>query len=113
MRVGRDIMATIGAGYRPVLAEIGIESACLLPMSARGRRVGTIVVGRRRGESFDDEDVAILAAAAGQIAFAVANALAFRRSQRCATSSLSRRSTSRTRSRDSTISKTSSASRER
>ena len=46
-------------------------------MSARGRRVGTIVVGRLRGEPFSDDDVAILAAAAGQVAFAVANALAF------------------------------------
>ncbi len=48
-----------------------------MPMSARGRRVGTIVVGRLRDEPFSDDDVAILAAAAGQIAFAVANALAF------------------------------------
>ena len=77
LRVGRDVIATLGAGNRPVLAELGIESACLLPMSARGRRVGTIVVGRLRGEPFSDDDVAILAAAAGQIAFAVANALAF------------------------------------
>ena len=46
-------------------------------MSARGRRVGAIVVGRLRGEPFSDDDVAILAAAAGQIAFAVENALAF------------------------------------
>jgi hypothetical protein len=46
-------------------------------MSARGRRVGTIIVGRLRGEPFSDDDLAILAAAAGQIALAVANALAF------------------------------------
>jgi formate hydrogenlyase transcriptional activator len=77
LRIGRDVIATLGAGSRPVLAEVGIESACLLPMSARGRRVGTIVVGRRRSEPFSDDDVAILAGAAGQIAFAVANALAF------------------------------------
>jgi len=77
LRVGRDVIATLGAGNRPILAEIGIESACLLPMSARGRRVGTIVVGRLRGEPFSDDDVAILATATGQVAFAVANALAF------------------------------------
>jgi formate hydrogenlyase transcriptional activator len=77
LRVGRDIIATLGAHNRPILADLGIESACLLPMSARGHRVGTIVVGRLRGEPFSDDDVAILAAAAGQIAFAVANALAF------------------------------------
>ena len=77
LRVGRDVIATLGAGSRPVLAEVGIESACLLPMTARGRRIGTIVVGRRRGEPFSDDDVLILTAAAGQIAFAVANAIAF------------------------------------
>ncbi len=77
LRVGRDVIATLGAGHRPGLAELGIESACLMPMSARGRGVGTIVVSRLRDEPFSDDDVAILAAAAGQIAFAVANALAF------------------------------------
>jgi formate hydrogenlyase transcriptional activator len=77
LRIGRDVIATLGAGNRPLLAELGIQSACLLPMSARGHRVGTIVVGRLRGEPFSDDEVAILAAAAGQVAFAVANALAF------------------------------------
>ena len=77
LRVGRDVISTLGGGDRSALAALGIESACLLPMSARGRRVGTIVVGRLRGEPFTDDDVAILAAAAGQVAFAVANALQF------------------------------------
>jgi formate hydrogenlyase transcriptional activator len=75
--IGRDAIATLGAGHRSILAELGMEWACLLPMSARGRRIGTIVVARRQGERFSDDDVAILAAAAGQIAFAVQNALAF------------------------------------
>ena len=77
LRVGHDVIATIAAGNRPILAELGIESACLLPMTARGRRVGTIIVGRMRGDAFSDDDLAILAAAAGQVALAVANALAF------------------------------------
>jgi GAF domain-containing protein len=77
LRVGRDVIATIGAHNRPRLAEFGVESACLLPMSAGGRRVGAIVVGRLRNEPFSDDDLAILAAAAGQVAFAVGNALAF------------------------------------
>ncbi len=77
LRVGRDVIATIGARNRPVLAEMGIQSACLLPMSARAHRIGAIVVGRLRGEPFSDADVDILAAATGQIAFAVENALAF------------------------------------
>src|SRR5262245_7075810 len=76
LRGGREVIATVGAGNRPLLAELGMQSACLLPMSARGRRIGTIVVGRGRGEPFSDDDVAILAAAAGQVAYAVANALA-------------------------------------
>jgi formate hydrogenlyase transcriptional activator len=77
LRVGADVIATVGARNRPVLAELAMESACLLPMSARGQRVGTIVVGRLHGEPFSDDDLAILAAAAGQVALAVANALAF------------------------------------
>jgi formate hydrogenlyase transcriptional activator len=77
LRLGADVIATVGAGGRPLLAELGIESACFLPMSARGRRVGTIVIGRLSSEPFSDDDVTILAAAAGQVAFAVANALAF------------------------------------
>jgi formate hydrogenlyase transcriptional activator len=77
LRVDRDVFKTLGAGKQPILAELGIESACLLPMRAGGRRVGTIVVGRLRDRPFSDDDVAILGAAAGQVAFAVANALAF------------------------------------
>ncbi len=77
LRVGRDVIATLGARNRTLLADLGIESACLLPMSVRGRRVGTLIVGRLGGEPFSDDDVAILAAAAGQVALAVANARAF------------------------------------
>jgi formate hydrogenlyase transcriptional activator len=65
------------SGTSALLREQGLKSFCSLPMIVRGRRVGTIGVGRLGGEPFTDDDEAILAAAAGQIAFAVENALAF------------------------------------
>jgi formate hydrogenlyase transcriptional activator len=76
LRVGHDVIATVGAGNRQ--SSRSSESVGLPPFNERARRrVGTIVVGRLRGEPFSDDDVAILAAATGQVAFAVANALAF------------------------------------
>jgi formate hydrogenlyase transcriptional activator len=65
------------SGTSALLREQGLKSFCSLPMTVRGRRVGTIGVGRLGGEPFTDDDEAILAAAAGQIAVAVENALAF------------------------------------
>jgi len=62
---------------RAMLREKGLQSLCALPLIVRGRRVGMICVGRIDAASFTDEDEELLAAAAGQIAFAVENALAF------------------------------------
>jgi formate hydrogenlyase transcriptional activator len=72
----RDVASCDGKA-RALLHDQGLKSLCSLPMIARSRRVGTICVGRVGGEPFTDEDMEILAAAAGQIAFAVENALAF------------------------------------
>jgi len=77
IRFGRDDIEASSSGTCGLLVEEGVQSTCSLPMIARGRRVGTICVGRRGGEPFTDHDEEILAAAAGQIAFAVENALAF------------------------------------
>src|SRR6185312_4431027 len=62
---------------RAMLREKGLQSLCALPLIVRGRRVGMICVGRVDAAAFTDEDEELLAAAAGQIAFAVENALAF------------------------------------
>ena len=77
IRFGRDDIEASSSGTCGLLVEEGVKSTCSLPMIARGRRVGTICVGRRGGEPFTDHDEEILSAAAGQIAFAVENALAF------------------------------------
>jgi formate hydrogenlyase transcriptional activator len=60
------------------LAE-GIESACCIPLTVRDHRLGTLNVGRRGGEPFTAEDEDLLGAVANQVAFAVANSLAFRK----------------------------------
>jgi formate hydrogenlyase transcriptional activator len=64
-------------GVSTLLREQGLNSLCSLPMIARGRRIGTICVGRLGCEPFTDDDEELLAAVTGQIAFAVENALAF------------------------------------
>src|SRR5262249_42594547 len=76
-RLSRDDAGTTSADACRRLVEKGLRSVCALPMTARSRRIGTICVGRVAGDPFTDDDEEVLAAAAGQIAFAVENALAF------------------------------------
>jgi formate hydrogenlyase transcriptional activator len=62
--------------YELLVAE-GLRNHCLLPLVNRGRALGLLVVVRKT-ESFTSQDVEILSQAAGQIAIAVENALAYR-----------------------------------
>jgi len=62
--------------YELLVAE-GLRNHCLLPLVSHGRALGLLVVIRKT-ESFTSEDVEILSQAAGQIAIAVENALAYR-----------------------------------
>jgi formate hydrogenlyase transcriptional activator len=62
--------------YEQLIAE-GLKNHCLLPLVNRGRALGLLVVVRKT-ESFTSEDLEILSQAAGQIAIAVENALAYR-----------------------------------
>jgi formate hydrogenlyase transcriptional activator len=62
--------------YELLVAE-GLRNHCLLPLVIHGRALGLLVVIRKT-ESFMDHDVEILSQAAGQIAIAVENALAYR-----------------------------------
>ena len=55
----------------------GLRNHCLLPLVNHGRALGLLVVIRKT-ESFTSQDVEILSQAAGQIAIAVENALAYR-----------------------------------
>jgi formate hydrogenlyase transcriptional activator len=66
-----------GEGYRLAAAE-GVKSACFIPLVSRGRALGDLMIVRKTEESFTAEDVDFLSQAAGQIAIAIENALAYR-----------------------------------
>jgi formate hydrogenlyase transcriptional activator len=55
----------------------GIQSACILPLTSRGRILGILILGRRDERSFGLADVDFLSQAAGQVAIAIENAQAF------------------------------------
>jgi len=62
---------------REVHAE-ALESGCALPLISRGRTLGVLTLGSRVENSVSPEDVDFLLQAAGQVAIAIDNALAYR-----------------------------------
>jgi len=66
-----------GEGYRLAAAE-GVKSACFIPLVSRGRALGDLMIVRKTEGTFTAEDVDFLSQAAGQIAIAIENALAYR-----------------------------------
>jgi formate hydrogenlyase transcriptional activator len=65
-----------GAEYKVALAE-GIKSICFIPLVSRGRALGTLTVARAHEALFTEHEVEFLSRAAGQIAIAIENALAY------------------------------------
>jgi formate hydrogenlyase transcriptional activator len=55
----------------------GLESVCALPLISRSRTLGVMALGCRPGNSFSPDDIDFLERAAGQVAIAVENAMAF------------------------------------
>jgi len=55
-----------------------IESGCALPLINRGRTLGVLTLGSRVGKSIPSEEVDFLLRAAGQLAIAIENRLAYR-----------------------------------
>jgi formate hydrogenlyase transcriptional activator len=55
-----------------------VESACALPLISRNRTLGVLTLASRTKNSFSPEDVDFLMRAAGQVAIAIENALAYR-----------------------------------
>jgi formate hydrogenlyase transcriptional activator len=55
----------------------GFKSLCFLPLIRRNRAIGTLNLGRLRGDSFTEEDLYFLGQVANQIAIAVENALEY------------------------------------
>src|SRR5437660_1677721 len=68
-----DILPEI---YEEVLAE-GLKRTCLIPLVNRGRALGILSLARKSEANFAPEDVEFLAQAAGQIAIAIENAIAY------------------------------------
>src|SRR5246500_439700 len=66
-----------GEGYRLAAAE-NVKSVCFIPLVNRGRALGDLFVVRLTEETFTAEDVDFLSQAAGPIAIAIENALAYR-----------------------------------
>src|SRR5580693_7201359 len=56
----------------------GIESGCLLPLISRSRMLGVLCLGSRVKNVFSPDDVDFLVQAAGQVAIAIENALAYK-----------------------------------
>src|SRR5216684_8881860 len=63
--------------YANIVGE-GLKSICYIPLVNRGRALGILGLGRRQENAFSEDDAEFLSAAAGQIAIAVENALAYR-----------------------------------
>jgi formate hydrogenlyase transcriptional activator len=55
-----------------------LESGCALPLISRGQTLGVLTMGSRVQNSIRPEDVAFLLRAAGQVAIAIENRLAYR-----------------------------------
>jgi formate hydrogenlyase transcriptional activator len=68
----------VGMPETPEILAEDIESLCVLPLISRGRTLGVLALGSRMENSFSPEDVDFLLRAAGQVAIAIENALAYR-----------------------------------
>src|SRR2546422_421375 len=66
-----------GEGYRLAASE-GVKSTCFIPLVSRGRALGDLMIVRKTEGTFTAADVDFLSQAAGQIAIAIENALAYR-----------------------------------
>jgi formate hydrogenlyase transcriptional activator len=62
--------------YEKVVSE-GLKSTCVIPLVSRGRALGYLSIARTTEGPFAGEDVEFLAEAAGQIAIAIENAMAY------------------------------------
>jgi formate hydrogenlyase transcriptional activator len=64
------------------LKEIGLQSACALPLSTAHRRLGSLVLASQRPDAYSEEEVRFLSLVADQIALAMDDAINFLASQR-------------------------------
>jgi len=57
--------------------QLGMQEACSLPLTSRGRILGSLDLGRTREAAFTNDEVEFLTQIANQVAIAVDNALAY------------------------------------
>jgi formate hydrogenlyase transcriptional activator len=72
-----DVNRYSSPNFRRFVA-LGIKSACLVPLIARDRTIGTLDLGRTTDDVWTPEDIEFLVQVASQIAMSVENSLAFR-----------------------------------
>ncbi len=81
-KTGKPIFGTkaiiMNEPYGSVAMSEGIESGCALPLISRNRTLGILVMAFRAESAFGLEDSDFLMRAAGQVAIAIENALAYR-----------------------------------
>jgi formate hydrogenlyase transcriptional activator len=68
----------IAPGQSPEAHAEALESGCAVPLISRGRTLGVLTLGSRVENAISPDDVDFLMRAAGQIAIAIENALAYR-----------------------------------
>jgi len=79
----KPVISTNPAGAHPysharkIASQEGLKTACFIPLVNHGRALGIMVLARGTENAFTEEDVEFLSQAAGQIAIAIENALAF------------------------------------
>src|SRR4030081_3404937 len=82
-KTGEPVVVRTGAGSMsdwstPMVDAEAIDSGCALPLISRGRTLGVLTLASRVENSVSPEDVDFLLQAAGQVAIAIDNALAYR-----------------------------------
>jgi formate hydrogenlyase transcriptional activator len=81
-KTGKPIVGTkafiMSEPYSSIALAEGFESGCVLPLISRGRTLGVLTIGRRADQPFDPEVIEFMMRAAGQVAIAIENALAYR-----------------------------------
>lgn len=60
-------------------SSLGMKSGCIVPLVSHDSGLGTLSVGSRTADAFNNEDVELLEQIAKQVAIAVENALSFRK----------------------------------
>ncbi|NJC95031.1 MAG: GAF domain-containing protein [Anaerolineae bacterium] len=58
-------------GYRPLVTNLQVESALVVPLTTRARSLGELMLGSRKAEFFNDYDLQIISTVAGQLASAI------------------------------------------